>query len=167
MKPLPVRPGRESDLPTLVAIYNHYIEHTPITFDLAPVTVEQRRPWFAQFHVSGRRQLFVATVNDEAVGYACSVGLRPKAAYDPSVEVSVYIAPARVGQGIGAALYEALFAALAKEDVHRAYAGITLPNPASEKLHARFGFEPVGTWNEVGRKFDRYWDVAWMEKRFG
>jgi phosphinothricin acetyltransferase len=53
---------------------------------------------------------------------------------------------------------------LAGEDVHRAVAGITVPNQASFALHARFGYEPVGVFGEQGRKFGRYWDVAWFEK---
>lgn len=51
--------------------------------------------------------------------------------------------------------------------MHRAYAGITQPNDASARLHERFGFRHVGTYAEVGRKFDTYWDVAWCEKRLG
>ena len=51
-----------------------------------------------------------------------------------------------------------------REDVHRAYAAIVLPNPASVALHARFGFAPVGTYREAGRKFGRYWDVQWFER---
>jgi len=78
--------------------------------------------------------------------------------------VSVYLDPQAGGQGLGSALYARLFDALKGEDVHRALAGVTLPNDASLALHKRFGFEPVGTYSEVGRKFDRYWDVMWIEK---
>ena len=77
----------------------------------------------------------------------------------------IYLDPAWVGRGIGARLYEDLFRVLANEDVHRAYAGITLPNDASAALHERFGFERVGLFEDVGRKLDRFWDVAWFEKR--
>jgi phosphinothricin acetyltransferase len=76
----------------------------------------------------------------------------------------VYLDPNVFRMGIGTALYEVLFDALTDEDVHRAYAGITVPNPASFALHERFGFRQVGYYTEQGRKFDRYWDVAWFEK---
>ncbi len=76
----------------------------------------------------------------------------------------MYVAPDAGRRGIGTLLYGALFAALADEDLHRAYAGIAQPNEASERLHARFGFRYIGTHREVGRKFGRYWDVAWYEK---
>ncbi len=60
--------------------------------------------------------------------------------------------------------YTALFEALAGEDLHRAYAGIGIPNAASIALHERFGFARVAYFTEQGRKFGRYWDVAWYEK---
>ena len=59
----------------------------------------------------------------------------------------------------------ALFDILAGEDVHRAYAGITRPNEASSAVHKKFGFQSVGIYHAVGRKFDKYWDVEWFEKR--
>jgi phosphinothricin acetyltransferase len=83
------------------------------------------------------------------------------------VETSVYLAPDAVGRGAGTRLYEKLFKALEGEDVHRAYAGIALPNPASVGLHERFGFKRAGHFTEQGRKFGRYWDVAWYEKALG
>jgi phosphinothricin acetyltransferase len=98
------------------------------------------------------------------LGYATSSPYRAKPAYSTSVEVTIYLAPDAGGRGIGTLLYKALFADLATEDVHRAYAGIAQPNEASTRLHERFGFRPVGTYQEVGRKFGRYWDVAWYEK---
>ena len=99
------------------------------------------------------------------VGYATSSPFRGRAAYDPSVETTVYVADGLTRRGIGSRLYHALFASLGKEDVHRAYAGITLPNPASLALHRRFGFQPIGVYDEVGRKFGRYWSVEWLEKK--
>ena len=86
-------------------------------------------------------------------------------AYNTTVEVAIYCAGEATGRGLGTMLYKALFEALAEEDVRMAMAGITLPNPASVALHEHFGFTLVGVMHEVGRKFDRYWDVAWYEKR--
>ena len=125
----------------------------------------RRRPWLAQFAETGRHRLFVADVDGEAVGFASSHGFRPKGAYATSVETSIYLAPGSTGRGIGARLYDALFDALAREDVHRAYAGITLPNAASTTLHERHGFARVAVFDEVGFKHGRYWSVAWYEKR--
>ncbi|MFI5807583.1 GNAT family N-acetyltransferase [Streptomyces sp. NPDC051561] len=164
-----VRPGTEADLRELTDLYNHFISETSITFDTAPFTPDERRPWLLSHPEDGPHRLLVAQDDRTAriLGYATSSAFRPKAAYATSVETTVYCAPDAGGRGIGTLLYEALFAALAKEDVHRAYAGITQPNEASARLHARFGFAPVGVHREVGRKFGRYWDVAWYEKDLG
>ena len=157
-----IRPGASADLPSLTGLYNRYIKDTPITFDTEPYA--DRNAWFEQFSLSGPHQLLVATVDDAVAGFACSTLFRPKAAYSTSVETTVYCDPDFTGRGLGSQLYEALFAALADEDVHRAYAGITLPNPASVALHERFDFHQIAVYSEVGRKFGRYWDVAWFEK---
>ena len=82
----------------------------------------------------------------------------------PVVETSVYCDPSATGGGLGTALYATLFSVLAGEDLHRAYAGVALPNDASESLHRRFGFREIGTYTEVGRKFGQWWDVRWYER---
>ncbi|MEU9210478.1 N-acetyltransferase family protein [Streptomyces sp. NPDC048415] len=161
-----VRPGVESDLGALTDIYNHYVRETPITFDTAVFTPEERRSWLLSHPEDGPHRLMVATDADSQgiLGYATSSAFRPKPAYATSVEVTVYVAPDTGGRGIGTLLYQALFEALASEDLHRAYAGIAQPNEASVRLHERLGFRHIGTYREVGRKFGRYWDVAWYEK---
>jgi len=152
------------DLPRLTEIYNHYVVHSPATFDLEPKTVAQRAEWFAQFAQTGRYRLVVAEEAGIVVGYAGTTRFRVKPAYDRTVETTIYCAPDSVGCGIGAQLYAALFDALAPEDVHRIVAGFVPPNLASEKLHQRFGFKTVGIFTEQGYKFGRYWDVCWMER---
>lgn len=161
-----VRSATHDDLAAIVQIYNHYVRETHVTFDLEPQTVEGRREWFGHYGTVGRHRMLVACDGEAVIGYAASSPWRPRKAYDPSIETSVYLAPERIGKGAGSALYEALFAALEGEDVHRAYAGIALPNDASITLHERFGFTRAGLFSEQGRKFGRWWDVAWYEKRF-
>lgn len=161
-----VRPGVDSDLEALTDLYNHYVRETPITFDTAVFTPEERRPWLLSHPEDGPYRLMVAVDTDsqEILGYVTSSPYRGKPAYATSVETTVYVAPHAGRRGIGTLLYKALFEALADEDLHRAYAGIAQPNEASTRLHERFGFRYVGTYREVGRKFGRYWDVAWYEK---
>ena len=164
---LVVRPAGEHDLAPLNDMYNHYVKDTHFTFDLEPISIEARREWFTHYGPSGRHRLLVAVASDAFVGYACSSQWRTRPAYDTSIETSIYLAPDAVGRGAGTKLYEELFRSLEGEDVHRAYAGISLPNPASVALHERFGFKRVAHFTEQGRKFDRYWDVAWFEKPLG
>ena len=160
-----VRPATDNDLPALTAIYNHYIVNTPITFDVEPFSVDERRAWFREHARDGRYRMFVAdTGTGEVVGYATTSRFRVKAAYDTTVEASVYCRADCIRTGAGTALYGALFDSLQEEDIHRIVAGVTLPNDASLALHARFGFREVGTLSAVGRKFERFWDVAWFER---
>ena len=162
--PPQIRAAELTDLPALVRLYNHYVTTTAITFDLEPVTLASRTAWFQHYAPTGRHRLLVACEGPTLLGYATTSPFAVKAAYETSVEVSVYLAPDHTGRGVGTALYAALFAAIADEDLHRAHAGITLPNDASIALHERFGFTEVGVLREVGRKFGRYHDVLRMQR---
>lgn len=166
-EPVEIRPAVADDVPALTDLYNHYVRETHVTFDLEPLTVEARRAWFAPYGTTGPYRLLVATEPTRLLGYATTSPFRERKAYETSVETSVYVAPDAVGRGIGSALYATLLPLLAGEDVHRAYGGIALPNPGSVALHERFVFSLVGCFTEQGRKFGRYWDVAWYERRLG
>ena len=158
-----VRPAADRDLPALTAIYNHYVVTTAVTFDVTPFQPEERRAWFAE-HAGGRHHLIVAEEEGRILGYASTSRWRPKPAYDTTVESSVYCRADFVRHGIGTLLYRRLFESIAGEDVRQIVAGVALPNPGSIALHERLGFRPVGVFSSVGRKFDRYWDVAWFER---
>lgn len=164
MSEMQIRPAERGDLARLTEIYNHYVLSTPVTFDVEPYTVERRQSWFDQFAESGRYRLQVAEANGFVIGYAGTTRFRPKAAYETTVETTVYCAPDAVGKGVGSRLYAELFAVLKGEDIHRFVAGYALPNAASEALHRRFGFQKVGVFTENGRKFGTYWDVCWVER---
>jgi phosphinothricin acetyltransferase len=162
-----VRPGRLDDLPALTELYNHYVRTGAVTFDVEPFDVETRRAWFDHYAEAGPHRLLVAvdgSDDSEVLGYVTSSPHRPKPAYATSVETTVYLRPDATGRGLGTLLYQRLFAALEGEDLHRALAGVALPNDASEALHRRLGFREIGTYGEVGRKFGRYWDVRWFER---
>ncbi|HEY8699046.1 MAG TPA: GNAT family N-acetyltransferase [Rhizomicrobium sp.] len=166
MTEIAIRRAEQDDLPSLTDIYNHYVTTTPITFDIEPRTLAQRREWFAQFSGAGRYRCFVAANGTGALGWACSGRFKEKAAYETTIETSVYLAPDATGRGLGRRLYETLFEALEGQDIHQAFAGITLPNDASVGLHNSLGFRLVGTYPEVGRKFGRFWDTALFMRRF-
>jgi phosphinothricin acetyltransferase len=159
-----VRPAVVADVPAMMAIYNHYVETSHATFDIEPVSLENRLAWFEHYGETGPFRLLVAERAGQVIGYAGSGKFREKAAYATSVEMTVYVHHEAIGLGVGARMYERLFGLLAAEPIHRAYAGVTLPNAASIGLHHRFGFRDIGTYDEVGFKLGQYWSVQWLEK---
>ena len=165
MSVITVHNAGPGDYERIVGIYNHYIVNSPATFDTQPFSLGERAPWFSQFADSGRYQLLVARGEDVVVGYAYSSRFNERPAYDISVETTVYVDPSHLGSGVGSTLYAELFRKLADCELHGSYAGITLPNDASIRLHERFGFHEIGVETEVGFKFDRYWSVALYERR--
>ena len=165
MTTLQIRPAKAHDLPRIVAIYNHYVLHTHVTFDTEVVAVLQRLEWFDTFSSFGPHRLVVAQSGEQVVGYASSSRFKVRQAYNTSVETTIYMDPGAVGDGIGTRLYGSLLDAVkAEASVHRAYGVIAIPNEGSVALHEHFGFQSVGTCHEVGFKFDKYWDVSWFEK---
>jgi phosphinothricin acetyltransferase len=159
-----IRHGNKEDAPRINEIGNHYINTTPANFKTIPLTLKEREVWINSFSESGRYQLFVAEKDHTILGYAGSTKFHERAAYDTSVATAIYLAPDACTQGLGTLLYTQLFLYLAEEDLNRAFAGITLPNPASEALHIKFGFKKIGIFTGAGRKYDQFWDVQWMEK---
>ena len=164
MSTIVVRPAAREDLAQITSIYNHYVLNTPITFDIEPAGPEQRLEWFNEHCEGARYRLFVSEDAGRILGYAGTGRFRNKAAYDTTAEVTIYCAPDATGRGLGRMMYQRLFDALRNQDLRRLVAGITLPNEASVALHRHFGFTEVGVFSENGRKFDRYWDVLWMER---
>ncbi len=124
-----IRPGTVSDTVAINRIYNHFILHTTVTFDIKPWDDDKRRQWIRGFTCP--HFLLVAEYDSAVIGFCCNHQLRPKAAYDLSTEVTIYTAPSGVLTGTGALLYKALFVRLIATPLHRAYAIIALPNNAS------------------------------------
>ena len=157
-----IRPGQRHDLETVVAIYNHYVETSHVTFDSEPWTATNREAWLASFGNAGPHRLLVSELHGKVTGWASSSPLRHRPAYARSVETTVDLQPGTEGERVGSMLYGALLDCL--EGVHRAFAAIALPNPASIALHRAHGFREVGRFGEAGFKHGRYWDVAWYQR---
>lgn len=160
-----IRNCAPGDYAGVVDIYNHYVENSHATFDISPYSVGERVPWFAQFAETGPHQLLVATRDAGVAGWCCSAPFGTRPGYDVSVETTIYVAPDACGQGIGSSLYGQLLSRLEATGLHGAYAGVALPNDSSVRLHERAGFRKIGVYAEVGRKFERFIDVAWFERR--
>lgn len=113
---------------------------------------------------ANRQHAWLVIEDDDGVfGYAYAGAFHPRAAYRWSCEVSVYLDRDRRGTGAGRALYTELLTVLRDRGYRQATACITLPNAASEQLHARFGFEPVGVYRDIGWKDGTWHDVAWSQ----
>lgn len=158
-----LRPAVHKDLQAIIDIYNHYVRSSHCTFDTDPFDLNSRGSWWQQFN-GKRHQCWIAEVDGTVTGYACTSPFKTKPAYGTSVEISVYVHPDAGRQGIGRRLYGTLLPALVEHGVHRAYAGIAMPNDASIQLHQQFGFKQAAHFHEVGYKFDRFWDVIWLER---
>jgi L-amino acid N-acyltransferase YncA len=159
-----IREARPADAAAIAAIYNHYIEHTMITFEVDVLTDDDMRARIAKVQASGYPWL----VWDEAGvarGYAYASQFRERAAYAHSAEATVYFASDSTRQGFGSALYGELVSRLRAGGTHLVVSGIALPNEASVRLHESLGFTRVGAFSEIGRKFGRWIDVGFWQLR--
>ena len=160
-----IRIARPEDGDALAAIYRPAVADRATSFEITPpdgaemgrrvAAIVARTPWL------------VCEADGTVVGYAYAGPHRDRPAYRWSVEVSAYVDDGAQGRGIGRALYTSLLASLALQGFQSAYAGITLPNPPSEAFHRALGFAPVGVFHQVGHKFGRWHDVAWLERAIG
>jgi phosphinothricin acetyltransferase len=159
---LSIRQATVDDAAALQAIYAPYVESTPVSFETVVPRVDEFAARIAKS--LSKWQYLVAERDGLIVGYAYGSSHRERAAYQWSVEVSAYVDPSCHRQGIGRALYVNLFDDLIAMGYCTAFAGITLPNDASVGLHRSVGFEPIGVFRRIGWKFDRWHDVAWMQR---
>jgi phosphinothricin acetyltransferase len=158
-----IRLASPADAPAVQAIYAPVVAGTPISLELEPPAAAEMAQRIERLVASGFPWLVLERAGAIA-GYAYGSRHRERAGYRWSVEVSVYVAEAQRRHGIARALYTSLFAVLALQGYCNAYAGITLPNPASVRLHERLGFTPVGVFERIGFKAGAWHDVAWYVK---
>jgi phosphinothricin acetyltransferase len=159
--PAQFRLATPNDAPQVQSIYAPYCQ-TPISFEADAPSVDEMRarivktletlPWL------------VCVQDDDVLGYVYASAYRERAAYRWSVDTTVYIHEQRQRRGLGRALYTALFEILRLQGYVNAYAGVTLPNPGSVRLHESMGFEKVGVYRHVGYKYGTWHDVGWYEK---
>ena len=157
-----IRLATVSDAAEIAEIYRPYVEDTVISFELeAPGEIETAR---RMEHVLERAPWLVAERQGQVVAYAYASSHRERAAYQWSMDASVYVRAGQHRQGLARALYAELFARLVELGYYTAFAGISLPNAASVGLHESFGFEPVGIYKKAGYKFGAWHDVGWWQK---
>lgn len=161
MKPV-IRLAAQADSKSIVAIYNHYILNSTITFEEEPITSGEM---FDRINSAFEAQLpwLVAEHEGEILGYAYASQWKGRCAYRYSVESTIYLHEAKKSKGLGSMLYTALLSELRAKDIHVVLGGIALPNQASIGLHEKMGFEKVAHFKEVGHKFNKWVDVGYWQ----
>jgi len=157
-----IRPADIRDLEAIRAIYNEAVASSTASYALEPETLEERSAWFDS-HVAQNLPVLVAEIDDKVVGWASLSYFHARAGYRHTRENSIYIDNAYRRRGIGARLLRQLIELAGANDVHAIIAGIDSEIDASIRLHSRFGFVEVGRLLEVGRKFDKWLEVVYME----
>lgn len=164
-----IRVAAPEDAEKILKIYEPYITDTAITFEYDIPSVEEFRDRICK--TLNRYPYYVAEQNGEIVGYAYASEFKGRKAYDWSVETSIYVKRDLHGQGIGKALYEVLENALKKQGIRNVNACIAYTEQEDAYLtndsmyfHEHFGYALVGTFHKCAWKFDKWYDMIWMEK---
>lgn len=169
MNSIIIRPAVRSDCQGILEIYNDAVLKTTASYDEEPRPLQHRLDWF-DAHARDRMPVFVAEerLNDRRpriVGWSALNKYHDRAGYRFTAENSVYVAEELRGRGLGGRLLGPLIPAARECNLHVIIAVIDAANEASLRLHARFGFERAGLFREVGFKFGRWLDVAYLVRR--
>ncbi len=158
-----VRLATADDAEGILAIYAPIVRETTISFELEPPTVAEMR---RRIETTLARLPWLVCESGRGVeGYAYASKHRERAAYQWSVDVSVYVAEGMRGKGLGRRLYTSLLRMLQDLGYYSALAGIALPNPASVTLHEAMGFRPIGVYRKIGYKLGAWHDVGWWQRQ--
>ncbi len=167
-----IRIATTDDATELLKIYSYYVEHTAITFEYDVPSVAEFRQRIE--NTLKKYPYIVATENNKILGYAYAGAFKARAAYDHSVETSIYVDRDARGRGIGSILLERLEELLKKMNILNVNACIAVPEQEDEYLtfgsvrfHEAKGYHTVGTFHKCGYKFGRWYNMIWMEKMLG
>ena len=156
-----IREAIASDAEMIAEIYNYYILNTIITFELDPITPQEVLNRMEKYKKVG--PYLVYEEDGEVIGYTYVSKFRERKAYEHSVESTIYLKNGLAGKGLGSKLYSALLSQVSAK-FHAVIGGIALPNEASVRLHEQCGFQKVGHFSQVGRKFGKWIDVGFWQK---
>jgi phosphinothricin acetyltransferase len=159
--PLFIRLAKKEDCEAIDAIYNYYVKHSTCTYQLEVESLAERLEWFERH--GSRHPIFVCEKDTVIVGWGSLSPFSPRAAWNYTVESSVYVKQDSHRCGIGAALMTKLIASARERGHHTILASIDGEQQASIELHRKFGFKTVAKIPEVGHKFDRWLDVVYMQ----
>ncbi|MDO5134584.1 MAG: GNAT family N-acetyltransferase [Eubacteriales bacterium] len=160
-----IRQVEREDIPALVEIYRYYVENTDITFEYVPPSQEEFTRRVQE--ITARYPYLVAEEEGEILGYAYGAAFKGRAAYDWSVETTVYVNWEKRGRGVGTRLYRELERELREQNIQNANACITYPNQGSMSFHEKEGYRLAAHFEKCGYKLGRWLDMIWMEKLIG
>ena len=167
-----IRNAERADVHRLLEIYAYYVRMTAITFDVEVPDADRFAAHMEQ--IQKRYPYLVLERNGRIEGYAYAGPFVGRAAYDWSCELTIYLDPEVRRKGLGRKLYGELEKRLARMGILNLYACIGYPEAEDEYLtrnsaefHAHLGFTLCGRFNRCGYKFDRWYDMVWMEKQIG
>lgn len=158
-----VRLAERRDAERIRTIYNVEVAESTVTFDLVPRTLDEQVAWIDE-HAGGHPAVVAVDEAGQVVGFGCLSPYRPRPAYAPTVEDSVYVDRAWRGRGVGVVILDELVRLAALHGFHSLIARIVGGHEASISLHRRCGFGEIGREREVGRKFGRWLDVVLMQR---
>lgn len=158
-----IRMATKEDAKAILAIYAPYVKETAITFEYEVPTLEN---FEARISQTLARYPYLVAENEQGdvIGFAYAGVYKERAAYDWSCEVTIYLAQGMESRGLGSRLYQALEAELQKQNVIQLLACVTTDNISSIKFHEKLGYKEVGTFSNLGYKFNKWYDVLWLQK---
>ena len=157
-----IRIAQTQDANDLLNIYAPYVENTAITFEYEVPTIKE---FTARIENTLQKYPYLVAVEEDVIlGYAYASAFKSRAAYDWSVETSIYVKSGHGHQGIGSALYRSLESVLEKQNIYNLCACIAYPNPESIAFHESFGYKTVAHFHASGYKHGNWYDMIWMEK---
>ena len=172
MEEIKIRTASIGDAPALLDIYSYYVEHTAVTFEYEPPTLDEFRGRIAS--ALPRYPYLVICRGEDILGFAFAHAFRERPAYDYSVETTIYIRSDLRRLGLGRMIYTALEDELRRMGVTNMYACVGLAETEDEYLsnaspdfHKRMGFKTIGMFRNCGYKFGRWYSMIWMEKIIG
>ena len=163
-----VRAAAPEDAEQLLEIYTPFVisedsSLSNVSFELAAPDVEEFRQRIQD--ISKQFPYLVGEVNGQIWGYVYCHPYRERLAYQWAVEVTIYLAPAGQGKGLGRLLYETMEKLLCLQGVTMAYSCITVGNDHSIKMHEAVGYRLIGTFTNSGYKNGQWLDTVWLEKQ--
>jgi phosphinothricin acetyltransferase len=164
MTEIHIRRAVRADCSGILDIYNDAVLKTTATYDYEPRPLEHRLAWFEDHQRTGHAIFVAESADGRIVGWSALNRYHDRMGFRFTAENSIYVAEGARGQGLGARLLDPLIPAAAEIGIRAILAAIDAQNTASIQLHVRFGFEQVGLFKRVGFKFDRWLDVAYMER---